>query len=109
MTSLHPTCPISTRPAYFGARRIAPVAATARTEAWGARPAVEELRPARRHARSIRTRTQAGPSLFAATYVTHVLGQFAASETIDPQSAARSYAAAEALGGDCTQRITASI
>jgi len=43
------SCPISTRPAYFGTRRIAPVAAISHVKAEGARPVVEILRPARRH------------------------------------------------------------
>jgi hypothetical protein len=43
------TCFISTRPAYFGTRRIAPVAAISHVKAEGARPVVEILRPAQRH------------------------------------------------------------
>lgn len=43
------TCLISTRPAYFGTRRIAPVAAITHVKAEGAQPVVEILRPAQRH------------------------------------------------------------
>ena len=42
-------CSISARPAYFGSRRIAPVAAISHVKVGGAQPVVEILRPAHRH------------------------------------------------------------
>jgi hypothetical protein len=98
MTSVNAICPISMRPAYFGSRRIAPAAATSRSKAWGARPAVEELRPA--HSSSSETETElfARPMHFpAAGFVAHVLGQYDAFESIDAKTAARSYEAAARL------------
>ena len=49
MNDFATNCPISARPAYFGTRRIAPVAAISHVKAEGARPVVEILRPAQRH------------------------------------------------------------
>jgi len=109
MISVHQTCPISTRPAYFGTRRIAPVAATSRIEVRGARPAVEELRPARRHPRSGEAATHFDEVFPAGTFVAHVIGQFAPREAIDPRSAAGRYAAADALGGNDFCRLAVSI
>ena len=81
--NITPVCPISTRPAYFGTRRIAPAAATSRLKAWGARPAVEELRPARR-------------SFPRAPFVAQMVGQW--DTPAEARNAARAYAAADALG-----------
>lgn len=100
MISANQICPISTRTAYFGVRRIAPVAATSRLEAWGARPAVEELRPARRFAKPQDASALAELTLPTAAFVAQAIGQFAAVETLDAQSAARRYFAADELGGD---------
>lgn len=100
MITLNPICPISTRTAYFGARRIAPVAATSRFEAWGARPAVEELRPARSKSRPDEI---VSPSDFVpatSAYVTQMIGQFVRREALDPRAAANRYAAAFALGDE---------
>lgn len=95
MLSLNPICSISTRPAYFGARRIAPAAATSRSEAWGARPAVEELRPARRPSASqpAADNTQRLP---VAAFAAQVIGQFDL-EHGDMRAAARAYAAIDNL------------
>jgi hypothetical protein len=97
MTSVPQICPISTRPAFFGTRRIAPVAATSRSEAWGARPAVEELRPARPN-------TQTTPRIYVpesvrpkGPYVAHIISHMTPREPVDPRLAAQSYAAADAL------------
>ena len=90
-------CPISTRPAYYGTRRIAPAAATSRIEAWGARPAVEELRPARPNSETVPSkeiRTLVRPT---ASFIAHVIGQMIFDDRVDPRHAARSYAAADAL------------
>ena len=104
-----PICSISTRPAYFGTRRIAPVAATSRTEAWGARPAVEELRPARRHNGQEST-TPVQPSLmFSSPFIAHVIGQFAPHHLIDAKRASQSYEAADALGRGDTQWVVAAL
>lgn len=96
MTNANQICPISTRTAYFGARRIAPVAATSRIEARGARPGVEELRPARSFTKS---QDLPGLTLPTAAFITQAIGQFAA-EMLDAQSATRRYIAADELGGD---------
>ena len=93
-------CSISTRTAYFGTRRIAPVAATSRSKAWGARPAVEELRPARRFNRPATSSTNSELLAPAGTYVAQILGQIAPRYAIDPRSGADRYAAADALGCD---------
>jgi hypothetical protein len=106
MITANQICPISTRTAYFGARRIAPVAATSRFEARGARPAVEELRPARRHAP---TSSLSGLAFPPAAFVTHVIGQFAPRGDIDPRLAARNYVAAGALGDDDPCLLVASL
>lgn len=107
MLSVNPICPISTRPAYFGTRRIAPAAATSRFQAWRARPAVEELRPARRSS-SLPGETSPSSTRFLAPFVAHVLGQFEHAD-IDPRAASRSYAAADALGGAIPSIVVASL
>lgn len=95
MLSLNPICPISTRPAYFGTRRIAPAAATSRSEAWGARPAAEELRPARRPPASRPTADNA-QQLPVAAFAAQVIGQFDL-EHGDMRAAAGAYAAIDNL------------
>jgi len=97
MLSLKPICPISTRPAYFGARRIAPAAATSRTKAWGARPAVDELRPAQRFSAS-RAETATAPLVRfpVAAFAAQVIAQFDRTDA-DPRLVAQSYEAADAL------------
>ncbi len=100
MLSVSTNCPISTRTAYYGTRRIAPAAATSRSEAWGARPAVEELRPARSFTKPQDVSNLAGLTLPTAAFVAQAIGQFAAAETLDAQSATRRYIAADELGGD---------
>ena len=96
MISANPICPISTRPAYFGTRRIAPVAATSRSKAWGARPADEELRPARSKSKGAPS-TQISPLVRpAAPFIAHVIGQMSARDA-DALHAAKGYAAADAL------------
>lgn len=95
MLSLNPICSISTRPAYFGARRIAPAAATSRSEAWGARPAVEELRPARRPSASQATVDNA-QLLPVAAFAAQVIAQFDLDHG-DVRAAARAYAAIDNL------------
>ena len=95
MLSVSTNCLISTRTAYYGARRIAPAAATSRSEAWGARPAVEELRPARRPSASqpAADNTQRLP---VAAFAAQVIGQFDL-EHGDMRAAARAYAAIDNL------------
>ena len=90
-------CPISTRPAYLGTRRIAPVAATSRIEAWGARPAVEELRPARLNSETVPSKELRILVRPTAPFVAQIIGQMTNQDGIDPLYAAKSYAAAEAL------------
>ena len=108
MTSVPQICPISTRPAFFGTRRIAPVAATSRSEAWGARPAVEELRPARpnsRKAPSVHVPQRARPT---ANFIAHVIAEMDGRAT-DASLAARSYAAADALNYENLSIAVASL
>jgi hypothetical protein len=109
MITVNPICPISTRPAYYGARRIAPVAATSRFEAWGARPAVEELRPARPKSRLDETLSPTDISVATAAYVTHMLGQFQPQEPVCARSVARRYIAADELGGQDPRLHVASL
>jgi hypothetical protein len=75
MTRIKATCPNSTRTAYFGSRRIAPAAPTSRSQGWGARPSVEEERPAQQNSQTDR----AGPGNrhvpLVAAFVTQVLSQ----------------------------------
>ena len=100
MTISNQLCPISMRTAYFGARRIAPVAATTRIEARGARPAVDALRPARRHNRLAQPSPRLDRIIPAGTFVAQVISQFDAGETNDARAVARLYDAAEALGSE---------
>jgi hypothetical protein len=109
MITVNPICPISTRTAYFGARRIAPVAATSRTEAWGARPAVEELRPARPKTQHDETISPSDFNYAAGAYIAHVIGQFAPREGTDPRLAAHRYLTADTLGGDNPCLLVATI
>jgi hypothetical protein len=108
MLSVKPLCPISTRPAYFGARRIAPAAATSRPEAWGARPAVEELRPARRTVEAESNQISTIASFPRAPFVAHVLAQFDAREP-DLRDAAKAYAAIDALGYELPKTLVATL
>ena len=108
MLSVSTNCLISTRTAYYGTRRIAPAAATSRSEAWGARPAVEELRPARRS-----SDTPASPAVLharvpVATFVTQVLAQFDSVET-DSYDAAKAYAAIDALAYELPKILVTSL
>ena len=96
MISAPSLCPISTRPAYFGTRRIAPAAATSRSEAWGARPAVEELRPARRSSDTPASPAVPHARIHVATFVTQVLAQYEQGEP-HSRDAATAYAAIDAL------------
>ena len=96
MLSLKPICPISTRPAYYGARRIAPVAATSRSKAWGARPAVEELRPAQRSSAADTEFVAPRVRFPVASFAAQVIAQFDRAEA-DPRLVAQSYEAADAL------------
>jgi hypothetical protein len=98
MTSVTANCSISTRTAYFGTRRIAPVAATSRIEALGARPAVEELRPARRHPHA-QIEVELRPRVLPlAAFAAQVIGQLTACEEYDPQSPTLAYRSADRLG-----------
>jgi hypothetical protein len=106
MHSMNAICPISARPAYLGPRRIAPAAATSRAKAWGARPAVEELRPARRPS-SPPSRIRASV-LPRAPFVAHVVAQMEPAPA-DPRLAARSYIAADGLGYELPQVIVATL
>src|SRR5262245_32404280 len=108
MTSVKPICSISTRPAYFGARRIAPAAATSRSEAWGARPAAEELRPARRSGDSSGNTIATITAFPRAPFVAHVLAQFDPVEP-DLRAAARAYAAIDALGYELPKVAVATL
>lgn len=96
MLSVSTNCPISTRPAYFGTRRIAPAAATSRSEAWGARPAVEELRPARRSSAQVVDIPVERARLPVASFVAQVIAQFEPAEA-DMRAAAGAYAAIDAM------------
>jgi hypothetical protein len=108
MLSVNPICPISTRAAYFDTRRIAPAAATSRSEAWGARPTVEELRPARRSS-DAQTESRTLPArLPVATFVAQVLAQFEPVET-DIRDAAKAYAAIDALAYALPKVLVASL
>jgi len=106
MTSAPSLCPISTRPAYFGTRRIAPAAATSRIEAWGARPAVEELRPARPRVDAIPSAVTRLPT---AHFVAHVIGQFLGGESFAAVVAVASYEQADSLGRAPRHQLLASL
>ena len=109
MTSVPQICPISTRTAFFGTRRIAPVAATSRSEAWGARPAVEELRPARPRSKGTPT-TQISPLVRpTAPFIAHVIGQMSARDATDALHAAKGYAAADALNYEDLSIVVATL
>ena len=108
MTSVKPICSISTRPAYFGARRIAPAAATSRSEARGARPAVEELWPARPSSEASGNTIATMATFPRAPFVAHVLAQFDPAER-NHSEAARAYAAIDALGYDLPKVAVATL
>ncbi len=108
MLSVKPICPISTRPAYFGARRIAPAAASSRPEAWGARPAVEELRPARRPTETPSNAISTITRFPRAPFVAHVLAQYDPAEP-DMRDAAKAYAAIDALAYELPKTVVASL
>jgi hypothetical protein len=107
MLSVKPICPISTRPAYFGARRIAPAAATSRSEAWGARPAVEELRPAHRPS-DASVQSIATITAFRAPFIAHVLAQNDHGER-DIRDAVKAYAAIDALAYALPKELVATL
>lgn len=108
MLSVSPICSISTRPAYFGTRRIAPAAATSRSKAWGARPAVEELRPAHRTAAQPRDPFASPARLPVAAFVAHVIGQFEPNDA-DGAMVVRAYDAADALGYELPAVVVATL
>lgn len=108
MPSPSTNCLISTRTAYFGTRRIAPAAATSRLEAWGARPAVEELRPAPRPLRTPVSSAALPARIPVATFVAQVLAQFDPAET-DGRRAAKAYATIDALAYELPKTLITTL
>ena len=95
------TCPISARPAYFGTRRIAPVAGISHVKAEGARPVVEILRPAQRHRVSLESETMR--VVRAGAPYAPFLAQFLSQDQYDQvtnAAAADRYETAAALSGE---------
>jgi hypothetical protein len=99
---------ISTRTAYYGARRIAPAAATSRSEAWGARPAVEELRPARRTSTNEPVPAVRHARIPVATFVTQVLAQYEEREH-EIRDAAKAYADIDGLAYQLPKTVVTSL
>ena len=98
MTRIQAICPISTRTAFFGSRRIAPAAEASWSQAWGARPAVESLRPAHRTSRKPERNHGGQASIHVSAFVTQVIAQFEpAGSPADVASASNSYERADAL------------
>jgi len=108
MLSVSTNCLISTRTAYFGARRIAPAAATSRSEAWGARPAVEELRPARRSSASEQVPAARPARIPVATFVTQVLAQYE-ERAHEIRDAAKAYADIDGLAYQLPKTVVTSL
>jgi hypothetical protein len=98
MTRVQAICPISTRTAFFGSRRIAPAAEASWSQAWGARPAVESLRPAHRSSRKPQGNHQERASIHVSTFVTQVIAQYDPAEApAGNPAASTSYEKADAL------------
>ena len=95
------TCFISARPAFFGTRRIAPVAAISHVKAEGARPVVEILRPAQRHPQPSAVR----PGAPAAPFLTQILATDDASELTAIDVADRYHAAAALMGAPQSRSV----
>jgi hypothetical protein len=94
------TCSISARPAYFGTRRIAPVAAISHVKAEGAQPVVEILRPAQRHRAVLESETiqVARPGAPFAPFLAQFLAQEQTNELTTADVANRYEAAAALIG-----------
>jgi hypothetical protein len=108
MLSVSTNCLISTRTAYYGTRRIAPAAATSRSEAWGARPAVEELRPARRSSESQPAPAARHARIPVATFVTQVLAQYEKREH-EIRDVAKAYANIDGLAYQLPKTVITSL
>lgn len=109
MTRIQAICPISMRPAYFGSRRIAPVAEPSRSQGWGARPSVEEPRPAH-HSSDSKSEISNNPHQpFVATFVTQVMSQLDSRAPASASHASRSYESADALNACKWQWLSASV
>jgi hypothetical protein len=98
MTRIQAICPISTRTAFFGSRRIAPAAEASWSRAWGARPAVDALRPAPRSSRKPERNHEERASIHVSAFVTQVIAQVEPSdESASTTTASTSYERADAL------------
>jgi hypothetical protein len=85
------------RPAYFGSRRIAPVAETSRSNGRGARPTVEELRPAQNNRGNGTEETCVTEPVRVSAFVTQVIAQFEPASGSHAAKAASRYEAADEL------------
>lgn len=97
MSRIQAICPISMRPAYFGSRRIAPVAETSRSNGRGARPTVEELRPAQNNRGNATDETCVPEPVRVSAFVTQVIAQFEPASGSPAAKAASRYEAADEL------------
>ena len=97
MSRIQAICPVSMRPAYFGSRRIAPIAEASRSDGRGARPAVEQLRSAQNGTdREIEEPAQVSTPLVSA-FVTQVIAQFDNTSPAPTAGAAHAYEVADDL------------
>ena len=109
MTIINAICPISTRTAFFGSRRIAPAAPTSRSQGWGARPSVEEERPAQHNETQPETRSVQRETRYVAGFVAQVLSQASDRAIRTPATASACYEAAERVDSLELRWLSASV
>ena len=109
MSRIQAICPISMHPAYFGSHRIAPVAETSRSQGWGARPSVEDPRPAQHNSDRKSETFHVTNQPLVATFVTQVIAQQPTKPQATASRVAKSYEDADALNAMRWQWLSASI
>jgi len=109
MTRINAICPISTRTAYFGSRRIAPAAPTSRSQGWGARPSVEEERPAQQNSQADGAVPGNLHVPLVAAFVTQVLSQGSPRPAQSASTVSASYEAAERVDAMQLRWLSATI
>jgi hypothetical protein len=109
MTRINAICPISTRTAYFGSRRIAPAAPTSRSQGWGARPSVEEERPAQHNSQADGAVPGNRHVPLVAAFVTQVLSQGSRRPGQSASTVSASYEAAERVDAMQLRWLSATI
>ncbi len=98
MTRINAICPISMRPAFFGSRRIAPVATSSRLQHGGAGLTAEHLRPEKTAHEATQSNHEVPQPIHAAAFVTQVIGQFQTRPPNFANITSMSYEAASTIG-----------